>query len=141
MLGVKQHCVGFSCNVVLVQAVDPDPRQAVDLFDTGRRQVLGFLGKNTLLGGQDSCFYYLFERNFSGHNKIWVTQKIWEGISPGLIYLRFYLLLVYVFISISICFVSPGDKHSPLLLLDRYSEVRAVIISPATKTHFCDNQH
>jgi len=39
-------------------------------------------GQNTFLGGQDFSFHYMFKTNFSGHNKVWGTQKIWEDTAP-----------------------------------------------------------
>jgi len=32
--------------------------------------------------GQEFCFHYMFETNFSGHNKIWEEQKNLVGIVP-----------------------------------------------------------
>jgi len=44
-----------------------------------RRQVLNFSGKNTFSGGQDFGSYYIFNKNFSGYNKILREQKILRG--------------------------------------------------------------
>jgi len=39
------------------------------------------VGHNTFLGGQDFCFYYMFETNFSGRNQIWAdTKEIWGAL-------------------------------------------------------------
>jgi len=38
--------------------------------------------QNTFLGGKDICFYHMFERNFSEHNKIWEAQKDLGAIVP-----------------------------------------------------------
>ena len=40
-----------------------------------RSQFLRFRGQNTC-SGERFLFYYMIETNFSGHNKIWGTQKI-----------------------------------------------------------------
>jgi len=41
-------------------------------------------GANYILGGQDFCFYYMFETNLSGHNIIWVGIKLTGGLrSPN----------------------------------------------------------
>jgi len=50
-----------------------------------RSQVLMFGVKNTLvLGWQDFCFYYMFETNLSGQNKIWGSPKrFWRKLLPN----------------------------------------------------------
>jgi len=41
----------------------------------------GFGGK-IRFRGENFCFYYVFERNFSGHNKIWGGTKIFGCHCP-----------------------------------------------------------
>jgi len=42
------------------------------------------VGHNAFLGGQDFCFYYMFETNFSGRNKIWDgTKEILGALPPN----------------------------------------------------------
>jgi len=39
--------------------------------------------RNTFLGGHEFCFYYIFERNFSGNKKIFGgTKEIWGCTAP-----------------------------------------------------------
>jgi len=39
-------------------------------------------GQNTFLSGKDFYFYYMFETNFSEHNKIWGAQKYLGVTAP-----------------------------------------------------------
>jgi len=54
----------------------------------------GLVGQNIFLGGQDFCFYYMFETNFPEHNTICGHKNIWGalpknapplGYGPGLV--------------------------------------------------------
>ena len=47
-----------------------------------RSQVLRFWGENTFLRGQYVCFYFMFETNFPGHNKILGDTNIFGGELP-----------------------------------------------------------
>jgi len=54
-------------------------------FSTQPDPYLGFKvwGAKCILGGKDFCFYFMFETNFSGHNKIWWGTKNWGALHPN----------------------------------------------------------
>jgi len=51
------------------------------MLKQARGQVLRFVGAKYVLGGKDFCFYYKFKTIFSGHNKLWGSQKFWGECS------------------------------------------------------------
>jgi len=48
-----------------------------------QKESILFLKLSRFLWGQDFNFYYMFETNFSEHNKIWEAQKNWGGTAPN----------------------------------------------------------
>ena len=46
-------------------------------------QILRFEGAKYILGGQDFCFYYMFQTNVFEHSKIWGCTKTLGDTAPN----------------------------------------------------------
>lgn len=57
----------------------PDTNQSQVHSRCGRLKVWG---ENTFLGEEDFCFYFMFNRKFSGHNKTWGALKKLGDTAP-----------------------------------------------------------
>jgi len=68
---LKNTILLYLCNCIIT------PTQACS-------QVSRFGGVEYIVGGQDFCFYYMFEKNFSRGNKTWGTAPECPPLATGL---------------------------------------------------------